>query len=382
MVAVDKIAARISHVSEPDISAEEFQEIGNCGGKIELIRNDEGVAMRVSGKGGRMAWVQMGIALDGSKMAFWPVRGVDMRPQREPAPMVPAFLPTDKTGLWGRRCPNCNGYFRTDGIREQMGCAYCGCHAPAAAFTTENQHEFLNAQRRLWLTAFDGGKEVIIDLDTIASELPANRPVWTPSEHKQQFQFRCERCRTLTDILGEYALCPACRRRNNLAVVSAHLEALDAEFNSARSKLQDRHERERKWESLLPRYVSTWEAMANDLQKQLSLLPMTPKRRKELASLSFQQAEEANQSLEEWFGIDFLMDLKEEDRRFLTRIFNRRHLLVHKAGRVDEEYLRKTGDESVKLHQRIRVRSTEIARLSKLLRLCSSRLFKGFESIS
>jgi hypothetical protein len=73
VVAVEKIAARISHVSEPDISAEEFQEIGNCGGKIELIRNDEGVAMRVSGKGGRMAWVQMGIALDGSKMAFWPV---------------------------------------------------------------------------------------------------------------------------------------------------------------------------------------------------------------------------------------------------------------------------------------------------------------------
>jgi hypothetical protein len=380
-VAVGKIETTVSRVDQSDAPPEEFGEIGNCGGKIELIRSDGGVAMRVSGKG-QVAWVQMGIALDGSKMTFWPLQGLDTRPPHKPAPMVPAFLPADRTGLWGRRCPNCKAYFRTAGIREEMLCPYCGCHASAAAFTTENQREFLNAQRKLWLTAFDGGEEVIIDLDTIASELPANRPVWTPTEYKQQFHFRCEGCQTASDILGEYASCPACGERNNLAVLCAHLDILDEEFNSANSELQGRYERERKWESLLPRYTSTWEAMANDLQKQLSLLLMTPKRRKEVAALSFQQIEEANKSLEEWFGINFLTDLKEEDRRFLIRIVNRRHLLVHRAGRVDEEYLRKTGDETVKLHQRIRVRSAEVARLSKLLRLCSLRLFEGFVSIS
>jgi len=39
--------------------------------------------------------------------------------------------------------------------------------------------------------------------------------------------------------------------------------------------------------------------------------------------------------------------------KHFNREFNRRHLIVHKAGRVDEEYIQKTGDNSVKLNQTI-----------------------------
>src|SRR5208283_5440301 len=102
--------------------------------------------------------------------------------------MVPAFLPSDKFGLYGRQCPKCHCYFRTH----------------LEAFTTKNHGDFLNRQRELWVTAFNGGDDVTIDLDKIASELPENRPTWVPREQTQQFQFRCEMCESVTDILGEY----------------------------------------------------------------------------------------------------------------------------------------------------------------------------------
>jgi hypothetical protein len=120
-------------MSVSDSYGEEFREIASCGGKIQLIHEGEQVAMQVSGTG-LLGYAQMGIGLDGDRLAYWPIKGIDQRPVKEPSMMVPAFLPADKTGLWGRSCPKCKTYFRTDGIRERMFCPYCDCRAPAAAF--------------------------------------------------------------------------------------------------------------------------------------------------------------------------------------------------------------------------------------------------------
>jgi hypothetical protein len=89
----------------------------------------------------------------------------------------------------------------------------------------------------------------------------------------------------------------------------------------------------------------------------------------------------ASSSIKEWFDIAFLDGIKEVDQEFLKRCFNRRHLIMHNAGRVDDEYLRNTEDSSVKLHQVVRIRSKEIPRLLELLRKTARNLFVGFESI-
>src|ERR1700741_3817662 len=103
-------------MSDPDSSEGEFSEIANCGGKFELIRKEQGISLRVSGTG-PVHYFQMGIGLDGERMEYWPIRGIDQRPVRQPSPMVSALLPANKAGLWGRSCPNCKAYFRTGGIR-------------------------------------------------------------------------------------------------------------------------------------------------------------------------------------------------------------------------------------------------------------------------
>jgi hypothetical protein len=274
----------------------EFVEIESCGGTYRLMKQSDGVAMNVTFTGAGAGLLQMGISLDGERLEYWPVRGIDQRPRQKPAPMVPAFLPTDKFGLYGRQCPKCHCYFRTNGVGEVIQCPYCDCRARLEAFTTKNQGDFLNRQRELWVTAFNGGDDVTINLDKIANELPENRPTWVPREQTQQFQFRCEMCESVTDILGEYGSCPRCGHRNSFSVLKKHLERLDKEFKRADAELQDRFERGNKWQSLLPRYVSEFEAMADDIRAQLLRLPMTAKRRKEVEILSFQQIGPAKRS--------------------------------------------------------------------------------------
>jgi hypothetical protein len=63
-------------------------------------------------------------------------------------------------------------------------------------------------------------------------------------------------------------------------------------------------------------------------------------------------------------------------------MFNRRHILTHNAGRVDQEYLDRASDAEVQLHQKIVVRSREIARLIPLMKVMATNLFERYESIA
>jgi hypothetical protein len=53
-------------MSATDSFGEEFREIASCGGKIELLKQGERVAMQITGTGG-LSCVQMGISLDGDR---------------------------------------------------------------------------------------------------------------------------------------------------------------------------------------------------------------------------------------------------------------------------------------------------------------------------
>ena len=63
----------------------------------------------------------------------------------------------------------------------------------------------------------------------------------------------------------------------------------------------------------------------------------------------------ANERMNEWFGIKILEKFNEDDITFLNRMFNRRHLVIHTGNRVDEEYIKNTGDTTVRLNQVIRI---------------------------
>jgi hypothetical protein len=361
----------------------EFEEIGSSGGKIDLKYDAKhgGVSLGFSHSGpGGCSLFQLGVALDGSAIEYRALGGLDMRPPKKPTPVVPVFIISDEELMWGRSCPVCKSYFRTNRPSEIQNCPYCGHQDINPAFTTKNQLQFIDGVREAWLKSFTEKKDVTIELDVIAKSLPENRPAWVYSEERQQNRYSCRACKTSYDILGEYAGCPTCGRRNSIQVFEQHITKAEEEFKRANAELKDRHEREVEWEKLT-RCVSDFEAMANDIRGRLLLFPNTPKRKEEIGQISFQQLGQAHEKLTKFFGIGLLDGFSETDTQFLIRMVNRRHLFVHKGGRVDQEYLDRTSDTAVKLHQKLSVRSNEIERLIPLLRRCANLLFSGFEAI-
>jgi len=362
------------------VEEQEFAEIGLAKAKIRLLRDsNNAISLQLTGTGG-MSAIQIDASLDGKRIEWVPLRGMNMNPSRE-SPMVPVMLVSDREQFFGRICPACRGYFRTHDIAAVLHCPYCSTRARLIEFTTANQLEFIDEVRKRYIEAIQGHEVQEIDLDAIAQALPNNRPKWAYSEEVQQHRFSCAKCNNRFDILGEYGCCPACGARNSLEVMKAHLEALQDEFESADANINNRQDREIEWEKMT-KCISDFEAMARDIQNGLARLPMTPLRRKHVEQISFQQIMKAAESLENFFAINLFKSVSQADREFLNKMFNRRHILTHNGGRVDQEYLDRTSDTEVRLHQKIVVRSREIARLLPLLKAMAMNLFQGYESIA
>jgi len=138
-------------------SVSEFQEIASSGGKIELLYQEgDGVALQFTHANPYACGaIQMGVSLDGTRLEYWPIYGVDQRPPQPESPMVAAFVISDREGYFGRACPKCKSYFRTSSPGKVTCCPYCGVRAVNAAFTTKNQLEFINKVRESYIAAFE-----------------------------------------------------------------------------------------------------------------------------------------------------------------------------------------------------------------------------------
>jgi len=360
---------------------EEFEEIYLSGGVIEFKKDPKG-GVSISHRGSNpwpMSMFQVCVSYEGKVLDTVPFGGIgQVIPY--PQPSLLAWVLSDRHGMFGSRCPECKSYFRTNSCPGNKVCPYCGYRGKSIHFLTQNQLEYISKFCNSFIEAHEGDSDVILNLDELAKELPDNQPKWLYREEKQQNSYTCNSCAARFDILGEYGLCPICGKANFLEVFDKKLAKLEREFEQAKEEIVERHDREVEWEKLT-RCVSDFESMANQLCSILVRLPTTTNRKSDLQSLSFQRILKSAKKLDAWYGFNFLENVSEKDREFLNRMFNRRHLFTHNAGRVDQEYLDNTGDTSVRLNQVLRVRSREINRLIKLVREAGQRLIRGYEAI-
>lgn len=279
---------------------EEFQEIELSGGRIEFKKGREGGVS--IGYRGANPWptsmFQVCVSFDGKILGTVPFGGIgQVIPY--PKPSLLAWVISDRHGMFGRRCPNCQSYFRTNVCPGDRFCPYCGHSGESEHFLTNNQLKYIEKFCNSFIEAHDGDSDVILDLDGLAKELPENRPQWLYSEETQQNSYHCAYCKTKYDILGEYGLCPQCGQPNLAAVFKGKLDVFEKQFQEADMTLTDRHEREVEWEKLT-RCVSEFESMANQLRSYLFRYPATPQRKAALRSLTFQNILKANKALRDW----------------------------------------------------------------------------------
>lgn len=361
------------------MSSREFEEIAHTGGKIEFLWEDGGISVSFTHAN---PWastiVQLCVSFEGRLLDFVPASGIGPMPPY-PQPSILAYLLSDREGLFGQSCPNCSSYFRSSFIAGEPSCPYCGIQNSGLRYLTANQLQFLTKYCESFIEAMNKQETVALDLDELLRDMSGNRQSWLLPEERQQSTHKCG-CRCRFDILGDYGICPMCRKPNFSSVISKKFDEFESQFQEVDSTVTDRHDREIEWEKLT-RCLGEYEALGNALKIHLANFPSTPSRREQVSELNFQSAISTSKKLRDWFDISMFQDFADDDITFFHKMLQKRHIFTHNAGKVDQAYLDNTGDSTVRLNQVIRFRSREIKRLIPLARKCCLNVIEQYESI-
>lgn len=295
-------------------------------------------------------------------------------------PSVLVFVASDREGFFGKLCPRCKRYFRTDAAIEHAWCPYCGTGAPAHHFLSESQLKYIEAYMDAFEKGYETGESFTLDLDTLVEESGSNSSPPAFAEERQQTRFKCTKCGAWTDVAGRYGKCPNCGRRNSFTLASRQMDALEERVKNPRYPPDKREERDSEWRLIVKECVSVFEGYARDLFEQLRTIPATPSRKKALSAIEFHDPVKAAESIKAIFDIDLLHDLGNEERDFILTRFKRRHIYEHCAGVADEEYVQ--FDLSVRLGQLVKERSSNVTTLILHVRTMMQNFDEGFHSIS
>lgn len=216
--------------------------------------------------------------------------------------------------------------------------------------------------------------EVVIDMDAVADAVgkEGEKPAFYVSEESQQRKFTCGACDAFNDILGRFGYCSKCGTRNDMA---------DFDGQTVLT-IRDRLTAGNAPEDCVRDAVSSFDSFVAQYAKQLAeMVPLTEHRKNRLLKQRFHNLTEVRETFRNWFDIDVCAGMKEDECRFVSLMFHRRHVYEHNGGEVDQRYLDDSGDTTVRLKQHIHETQQDAHTLLGSLLKMARNIHSGFHEL-
>ncbi len=312
--------------------------------------------------------------------------------EREP---VRISIEADEDGYFDRECPNeeCEFQFKVmldnweDGFEGQyMHCPLCGTMASADHFWTK---EHLDQMGRQATNYYAGriGKAMSRDARKFNSRQSRKSfismsleykgsthvPALVPVEAAEEMRLKivCEECKERFAVIGSAFFCPKCGHssavrmfKDALAKIEAKVEHLDRVVQAVAEVDKDAAELTRR--SLLESGIL--DAVVAFQRVMEELYRVHPNAVKKIRQNAFQRLDDGSKLWQSAGQQTYCEILSESELGRLKGYFQRRHLLAHKEGIVDQHYLERSEESTYALGQRIVVRPEHVAELVALVR--------------
>jgi uncharacterized Zn finger protein (UPF0148 family) len=316
---------------------------------------------------------------------------------------IPLNLPLDDDGYLDRECHAhaCHAEFKIlfqdwrDKVSdEKVYCPICRHEAPSGEWNTDEQDEYIKA------VAFGHVQDVVHSalaedarrfnraqrpgfIQISMSAKPGSRPLIMPVEVAKAMrqQFTCEVCGCCYASIGAAFFCPACGHNSAVATFSQTIETVRhvvALAPSIRSTLAKEYDDDLAQDSVrntledsLVRLVGAFQQYADALFERLPSASSF-KRRKNI----FQNLSESSALWRSAAGKEYENMLSVAELQELEALFQKRHLVAHRNGIVDQEYIDRSADKTYSIGQRLVVRETTVLRLGDLLSKLAGELSK------
>jgi len=283
-------------------------------------------------------------------------------------------ITADEDGFTGRECPNpeCEGYFKIEfgtglkGENQPCHCPYCGHTASHDNFWTKEQIEYAKSVsiRQITDAIFKDLKELEFNHKPkgsfgIGLSLEVTRgtphPIHYYREKKLETDVVCGNCTLHYSVYGVFAFCPDCGQHNSVHILNMNLEVVKKML--LLSATSGKELTEKLVENALEDCVSSFDGFGREICRVNSQKATNPSKAE---NISFQNLEGGKQKVNELFNIDLSSSLTIDEWKVLCRGFQKRHLLSHKMGVIDEEYIRKSGDVQAVTGRKISISKEEV----------------------
>jgi hypothetical protein len=310
---------------------------------------------------------------------------------------VKVSLQNDEEGFIGRECPqaSCLGYFKIQlgtGLIEQdlpCHCPYCGFSAGQDQFFTQEQIEFAQSVAVRTVSA-----ALFKDLTSSFKRLEVKpqgpfgiglkvtvegkfEPLKYYREKQLETEVICNHCTLRYAIYGVFAFCPDCGEHNSLQILEKNLDLCLKEVELAKQS-GDPTLAGHLIPNALEDAVSAFDGFGREICRVHADKIGDPRKAKQF---SFQNLLSVRDSIRTHWGFDLSASLAPDEWQFACRCFQKRHLLAHKMGVVDEAYVRNTADATATVGRKISIKPEEVMSLVTILRRLGTALSNGLRTI-
>ncbi len=291
-------------------------------------------------------------------------------------------IPQDEHGYIGRECPigDCEGYFKIKpgtglkGKNLTCHCAYCGHTASHNQFATKAQIAFVRsfAHRKIVNDLRDEFKKLEFDIKPtglvgigISVKLKSGTPIPLQRyrEDTLETHVTCSECSLEYSVYGVFAFCPDCGKHNSFQILQKNIDLVQKQLALAAAQTDGELKRHL-IEDALENCVSAFDGFAREACRIGTRRTTGPAK---YANLSFQNLPRAAARVISLFGIDMTKAVSDEDWNHAHIAFMRRHVLAHRGGVIDRQYLIESGEPQSLSGRRVVVIPADVERLANIL---------------
>lgn len=275
----------------------------------------------------------------------------------------------DDDGFYDRECPNdeCLTKFKVDSEDwsnifkdEAVFCPCCKEEAPADHFFTSEHKE----------EAIEHARNLVRNTLTNALRNKSRKPIpkITLKAHEiLNTKYQCEKCNSKYSIIGTAFFCPCCGSSSIIDTYQKTIKKIEdslTAINELKKSTADKDIIENTINTIVEAGIKDGVGAFEAYCKESYLLKGG--NMKGVRKNVFQNLKDGSDLWKGLIGIEYTDCISSKEFDNLNILVNRRHLLSHNNGIVDESYIKKTNDTSYNIGQKIIHKEGDVKSIIKL----------------